>query len=536
MSDGRPAAANDRLAGLAASPRALALDAERLLKAARPADAAERIDRALAEAGTHFELLRLRGLVDLHLGQPAAAAAALQRALAARPGDALIATQLGGALAQCGDLAGAEQWFRAACAWAPGLPDAWYNLGVACLTRGAAVAAREAFERVLAIDPRQLPARLRLAEVMTTLGELAGAEAAYRAVLAGDPHSVPAWSGLAGLGMWQPEGPALDGLLELQASGRVAGAHALSLAFACARFLERAGRHAEAWSMFVHANRRKRATLHWDSGAVGALVDSILDAFDAPYEAGDDVQRGAGILFIVGMPRSGSSVLEQILSAHPHVQGAGETNAVARLLQAESQRRARVFPQWVGEAGADDWRRLGTAYLEQAGRQRGACAWYTDKTLANWQAVGAIRRMLPGARIVHCRRDPLETLWSCFKHHFAEGQGFSYDLDELVAFWRDCTRAMQAWQARHGDIIVHEHGALLADPEQAVRRLLEGCGLGFDRACLDFHANPRAVHTASAAQVRRPLQRAPASARAYAGLLSPLVERINASGEHPRFS
>lgn len=523
----------DRLFGLSAAARALAREAERLLMSARPADAAQRLERALADAGEHFELLRLRGLADLHLGRPAAAVAALQRALAARPGDALIATQLGGALAQGGDLAAAEQWFRKACAWGPDMVDPWYNLGVACATRGDAAAARDAFEHVLALDARHVPARLRMAAAMTTLGDLAAAETAYRAVLVDDAGSVPAWSGLATLGSWQPDAPALAGLLALQASGRVHGAHAISLAFASAQFLERAGRHTEALAMFIDANARKRATLHWDADVVSTLVTSILDAFATPYGADDASQGGAEIVFIVGMPRSGSTLLEQILSTHPDVHGAGETNAVARLLQAESQRRGRVFPQWVGDADSRDWQRLGQAYLDEVHGERDSRPRLIDKTLSNWQVVGAIRRMLPAARIVHCRRDPLETLWSAFKQHFAEGQWFSYDLDELVAFWADGTRAMAAWQRRHSDIVVHDHDALLADPEGSVRGLLSACGLSFDRACLDFHANPRAVHTASVAQVRRPLQRSRGAAAQYGDRLAPLVSRIAAA--HARF-
>ena len=518
----------DRLQGLDDGARALAREAERLLLSGQATEAARRLDRALGQAGAHAELLRLRGLADLYLGQPAHAVERLHRALAARPRDALIATQLGGALAQAGDGVAAETWFRSACDWAPSSVDAWYNLAVAGVQRGALVEAQDALKRVLAIDPKHAPARVRLAEASVALGHLDAAETLFTSVLDDDPASVPAWSGLAGLARWQPDAARLSTVLQLQTSGRVQGAAAISLTFAAAQFLERAGRLDEAYAMFVDANARKRATLRWDARAVTALVDAILDAFAGPVEVDDEPGRGERVVFIVGLPRSGSTLLEQMVSAHPDVHGAGETNAVARLLHEESVRRRRPFPQWVTETSIDDWRRLGHAYLAHFDH-RGGRRVLTDKTLANWQVVGAIRRMLPGAHIVHCVRDPLDTLWSAFRQLFAEGQAFSYDVDDLVAFWRDCTVAMATWKVRMPGILVHEHEALLDDPEATVRVLLGAIGLPFDRVCLDFQHNPRAVHTASAAQVRRPLQKVGGVASQYAHRLAPLSTRIDAA-------
>lgn len=522
--------AGDRLAGLSAAARALAGEATARLQDGRAADAAAILDRALVAAGEHPELLRLRALADLHLCAAPAALVRLQRARALRPGDALLATQLGGAFAQVGDMASAEACFREACTRDPRSIDAAYNLGVALAARAATSEARDAFARVLAIDARHRPARLRLAQAATDLGELDLAESSLVALVREDPESVPAWAGLAALPAWQPDAPALERLLAWQAGGRVEGAHAISLAFACARFLERADRLDAAWAMFVEANARKRATLPWNAAAVSALVDAILAAFVAPGAGVDDAARGHEAIFIVGMPRSGSTVLEQILSAHSAVAGAGETNAIARLLQDESARRRRAFPGWVAEATDADWRRLGEAYLVKAAAWRGARPRVTDKTLANWQVVGAIRRMLPGARIVHCRRDPLETAFSAFRQHFAEGQGFSYDVDALVAFQSDCARAMAHWQRAHGAaIVVHDHERLLDDAPGAIARVLTACGLAFEAACLDFQANRRAVHTASAAQVRAPLQRPRAWAARYGDLLEPLATRLAAA-------
>jgi len=228
-------------------------------------------------------------------------------------------------------------------------------------------------------------------------------------------------------------------------------------------------------------------------------------------------------VFLVGTPRSGSTLAEQILAAHPAASAGSETGFIARLLQHESKRRGALFPEWVPQATDADWKRLGAAYLERIAAKKGDASIFTDKTLTNWQTLGAIRRMLPGARIVHCRRDALETAWSCYKHNFAQDQLYSYDFAELAAYFRDEDRAMRFWAARDpGWIHEHRYEALLADPQAAVTALLAHCGLAFDPACLRFHEAGREVRTASAAQVRRPLQRDTAVARHYGALLDPL--------------
>ena len=531
MNAGRSSAnAGDRLAGLPAPLRLQVEAAMAALQAGRAADAAAGLDSILRALPAQAEVLRLRALAHLHLGEVAPAIARLQAALAARPGDGLLATQLGGAFAQAGDLAAAEHWFRQATDWTPALVDAWYNLGLALDARAATAEARGAFARVLTLQAGHVPARLRLAELDKVSGDLGAAEAAYRAVLAGDAGSIPAWVGLASLPAWRPDEAALARMLSLRDAAGLPPGHATPLAFACASMLERCGRHDEAFDAYVAANARKRCTLQWNAAAVSALVDAILAAFPADTEA-HDATRGAGVVFIVGMPRSGSSVFEHILASHPQVLGGGERNAVARLLQDESVARRQAFPQWVSAATSADWQRLGARYLADASGERAGKAVFTDKTLSNWQLVGAIRRMLPAARIVHCVRDPLETVWSCFRQNFAEGQGFSYNFDELVEFCNDCTRAMDAWQQRHpGTIHVHRHEALLDEPEATIRAALEACGLPFDEACLRFHETRRDVRTASMAQVRSPLTASGSAAARHARRLTSLSERLRPPG------
>lgn len=495
-------------------------------------EAVQPLNDALRMHPAHSDLLRLSGLLEQGRGNAANAVMLFGHLHQRHPDDATLANHLGAALALAGRIDAAIEAFRRALALDPRLLGAAYNLGRALDQRGDATAACAAFDVALRIDPRYGPARVLRAESLKKLGRLPEAQRELRDVLRGDPGALSAWVALANLRAFEPGSEDLAAIARAYANPRLDGAQRTGLGFAYGAMLEAAGRYAEAFDVLRAANSEVRRRCQWSAPAVSALIDDILAAFAAPASAGEnDATRGHGAIFLVGMPRSGSTLAEQILAAHPAVTGGGEREDIARILQQESVRRGRRFPTWVVDADVADWRRLGEDYLQRCAAWRGDRPYFTDKTLTNWQTLGAIRRMLPGARFVHCVRDPLETAWSCYKHHFGEAQYFTYDFDELAAFSHDCARAMRAWDARHpGWIHRHEHEALLAQPEAQTRALLAACGLAFDPACLRFHEVQREVHTASAAQVRQPLQRRVPLAERYGTLLDPLRRALAAAG------
>ena len=502
-------------------------EAQHALLQGRFADAEAATARALRLAPAHPELLRLAG-VALHLqGRSAQAIPCLRQAAATWPDDALIESNLGVALARTGELDAAAQAFRRSSALEPGVVDTWFNLARALELQDDSAGAEAAYAAVLELEPARHPVRVLRANALGALGRIDEAVAELRTALQAQPDSTAAWISLANLKALRADGSDSAAIARLHADETLDPPRRAALGFALAGVLETEGRHAEAFAQLAAANATRRAAVQWDAAAVTRLIDDILAAFDAP--APPPSASGADIVFFVGMPRSGSTLAEQVLAAHPQVTGGGETNLVAQVLQEESRRRGQRFPHWVAAAGADDWARLGADYLARIASMRGGRGRFTDKTLPNWQVLGAIARMLPGARIVHCVRDPLETCWSCWKHNFASAQHFTYDMDELVAFLRDSERAMRIWKERlpaRIHTLVHEE--LLAAPEDGVRALLEHCALAFDPACLRFHEAGRAVHTTSAAQVRRPLRRDTAVTAAYGALLDPLRQRLAA--------
>jgi hypothetical protein len=227
------------------------------------------------------------------------------------------------------------------------------------------------------------------------------------------------------------------------------------------------------------------------------------------------------------MPRSGSTLIEQVLASHSQVDGAGELADLPIVLTEEAQRRRKPFPDFVRELDAADWQRLGQRYLERTARWREHRPRFTDKLPGNWPYVGAIRAMLPRARIVIGRRDPVETCFSCYRQRLVNNE-YTRTFADLAATWRDFDRAATRWHALYPDYVYENiYEDLVADPETKIRELLAFCQLPFEETCLRFYENRRGVHTPSAAQVRQPLRRDTARANDYGALLDPLRSALS---------
>lgn len=517
------APAFDRAAGLSASGRRLFAQIMESIRRQRTDDA-ERLMPALAAlAPTHPEVMRLRAVLAHMRGRYADAANLLRRALQERPFDALPWNNLGSALAELGDLPSATVAFRKCAELAPQRAAPWFNLGRVLDMQGRVEEAHEALTHALQRDPGHISARVALARVLQFMGRIGEAETEYRLVLAANPGSALAWFGLSTLRTARFGADDIAAIEQVYSRSDLKPDERIAAGFALSKALEDQGRYTEAFSLLTAANSTKRRQLRWDAGAFSHYIDLIANAFtQAPATTAADGQ-GREVIFIFGMPRSGSTLVEQILAAHPEVAGANELEDLNDVLEEESKRRRSTFPSWINQARPEDWARLGNNYLERTARWRSERPIFTDKGLANWRYAAALRAMLPGARLINCRRDPIENCLACFRQSFAKELGFTYDLAELAAFWRDYDRLMRLWHQRLPDSIhdvVHER--LVADPETEIRRLLDFCGLPFDAACLRFHEVERHVRTASAAQVREPLRADTARADRYGALLDPL--------------
>ena len=405
--------------------------------------------------------------------------------------------------------------------------DTWMKLGIEFARQGSSEDALAASERILTVRPNDSVARLLRAQSRQALGEADSAASDYRALIARNQHVAKAWFGLLDI---KTVGIDPKELFALECIARKPGLpdpDRTLLAFALGKAYEDAGRYRDAFGAFARANALARTGRVWDSGAFAREVDAVRAAFDAPA-AQASPELGSEIVFLVGLPRSATTLFEQVLAAHPRVEGASELPYLKMVIDEESARRRQLFPQWVASAMPEDWQRLGNRYLQMSARWRMRRPMSTDKLPENWLLVGAALAMLPGARVIDCRRDPVETCWSCYKQLFAPGRvAFTYDLATLAEYWRGYDRLCRFWAARYPTRLrVQSYESFLAEPENEIRALLDFCGLDFDAACLRFHEARRSIRTASAAQVRQPLRRDTARTDHYGGLLAPLRDML----------
>ena len=232
----------------------------------------------------------------------------------------------------------------------------------------------------------------------------------------------------------------------------------------------------------------------------------------------------------MSLPRSGSTLVEQILVSHAEVAAGGELAALSLVLDGESRGRGLPIETWAPQATAADWTRLGRDYLARTAPLRAARPRSTDKRPGHWRYLGAIRRMLPGARILICRRDPVETALGCFVRLFAPGtQRFGYDLADIASYWRDFDATARRAIARDGAAFREQHlEALVADAEGEIRALLAFAGLAFDPRCVRFGETERAVRTQSAVQVRGGVRASRSRAACYRDRIGPLRRALEA--------
>ncbi len=508
----------------AATLDSLLEDAGLALRQHDPEQAHATLLQALKLAPDHTDAWRMLGFTHHLCGRHTESVACLRRALALDPDNAMTHMGLGIALHDRGDLDEAVSAFERACGLAPDSAACWFNLGKALKQRDDTTdRACDALERALRLDPNHTAARLTLAGVQTSLGRLDAAIGNYHQVLQRQPAHPRAWWALANAKTTPFSATDTHAIAAAMHDARTGSEEHIMLGFTLARALEDRGDYRAAFSALATANTAKRRHVDWSAAAESKHAHAIAQAFAQPAAPAADAARGHEIVFVVSLPRSGSTLVEQILASHRQVQGGGEILDLQQVLDAESAHRRAAFPQWAITASADDWARLGKAYLTRTAHWRAHKPRSTDKNLFNWKLTGAALAMLPGARFINVRRDPLETCLACYRQLFRTGNGFSYALEDLAAYWHDYDRLCRQWARQYPQRFLDlRYESLVAQPQIELKRLLDFCGLDHDSACLDFQRTERAVHTASAAQIRQPLRRDTARAERYGAALDTL--------------
>jgi len=511
-----------RLAGLPQTAIRAVVTAAQALDHGRVDEAEHHIIALLALYPAHPEILRLHAGAQRLRGDVDGAIATLRRAIASRPDDALYLSSLGSALIDGYRYDEAIDVLRQATQHDGSLSSAWYNLGLAHMRAMQVDDAASALRRALQLSPDiAISAYAMIGDMYRAEGRNDEAQAAYRDAIARQPHAGMAWWGLADLKTLRFGDDDIEKMRSALNHRAASEEDKIAIGFALAKALDERQRYAESLDAIAQANVRARKQRGWNAQAQSAWIERMLAAFTPP-PVGADADIGGEAIFIVSLPRSGSTLIEQVLASHSMVGGGGELPDVPAVLTEEANRLQKAFPDFVRTRTGQDWSRMGRRYLERTARWRQKHPRFTDKLPGNWMYAGAITAMLPSAKIVIVRRDPLETCFSCYRQRLA-GNEYTRTFADLAATWRDFDRTAKHWLAQY-PARVHEvvYETFVADPEASIRRLLDFCNLPFEENCLNFHESDRGVYTPSAAQVRQPLRRDTARAPHYGALLDPL--------------
>ena len=369
------------------------------------------------------------------------------------------------------------------------------------------------YETLLADYPSQPKGWMSYGHALKTVGRQPDSIGAYRRALEQAPHLGEAWWSLANLKTFRFEAEDLDAMRGQLARDDIAAEDRFHLHFALGKALEDAGDYAASFEHYRLGNALRKESLDYQADETHAHVVRSKALFTRAFFA---AREGYGDpapdpIFILGLPRSGSTLVEQILSSHSQIEGTMELPdmpALAKRLGGRTRRgEESLYPEVLAQLDAGACQALGAEYLDRTrGQRKLGRAFFIDKMPNNFAHVGLIHLILPRARIIDTRRHPLGGGFSAFKQHFARGQGFTYDLTDLGRYYADYVELMAHFDAvLPGRVHRVIYEAMIADPEAQVRALLDYCGLPFEAACLKFYENDRAVRTASSEQVRRPI-------------------------------
>lgn len=504
-----------------------------LQQAGRLSEAEALYEQILSLQPNHAETLYYSGVLCRQLGMREKALEKFNRALASKPELITAYDAKINVLLALGKKAEAVATWRQLLALQPA--DSWTlnKYGVFLYELGRLDEALAAFKKAVSIKPDYATAHHNLGNVLRELGRLNDAIASFKKALSLKSDYVEAIRMLSLMEQHTEINDDIRSYEKMYTNGNLVDAKKIDLGFALGKIYEDLNDYDKAFVFLLEANRLKRRSYRYSVRTDYDLFERFKSTFSTEFFSS---RRGWGNkdrtpLFIVGMPRSGSTLIEQILASHPQVFGAGEVSILSRIIYEASLRmRTKQVPECLGDLDEKTLAGLGTEYIEKVREYSADAKYITDKNLFNFLHVGLIKAILPNATIIHAIRDPMDNCLSIFKNYFINNKTckFAYDLTELGQYYRLYHDLMKYWEKiLPGFMHTVKYEELVSDPEPQVRSLLECCGLSWDEDCLSFYEKKRTVSTTSFMQVRKPIYKdSVALWRRYEKHLAPLRKAL----------
>jgi tetratricopeptide (TPR) repeat protein len=501
----------------------------------RSEEAITHFERAIAIRPSYAEAYNNLGNVLGTLRCHHEAIAYHEKALAIRPAYVDAHYSLGNAFGALGRHEEAAAHYRNALAVDPNNADIHNTFGNLLFILGHVQEALAHCEKAIAINPEHVGAHNNLGLALRALGRLDEASRAFEKTIALAPRKAGGYLSLATSRRLDAADPHFAAMMELARDmASLDVEDQIGLHFALGKLFADLGDSQQSFAHLLQGNSLKRQQIVFDEAKILERFDRIRAIFTAELMRG---ARGHGDpsslpVFIIGMPRSGTTLVEQILASHPQVFGAGELREFGSLASSMCGATGGEFPETVPTLTDGQLRELGANYVQAIRRMAPAAQRITDKMPANFAYAGLIHLALPNARIIHTRRDPFDTALSCFSILFAFGQDHTYDLAELGRYYRAYQRLIEHWGEvlPNGAMLEVQYEEVVDDLEAQARRIVAHCGLEWDDACLAFYKTERPVRTASVTQVRQPIYRSSVGrSRTYEDLLQPFVQALEGS-------
>ena len=506
--------------------------AAELEKQEKFAEAEKIYRRILTRHPDNVTAMRLWARLGVREKRHAEAEVLLQQAVKVAPGFSGAWSDLCGAQLEQEKYDSAAESARQLARLKPNSAEGHVWLAAVTAAEGDHAGAVRHYDRALEVEPDHSGAMCGKGNALRTIGDQEGAIAAYRSSIEARPLYAEAYWSLANLKTFRFEEREVQAMLALLDDDRITPDGQVQLNNALGLEFEAREDYRKAFEFFDHGCMVRREQEFYDRVENEERTDLAIEAFSRQF-LGDNAGHGCpdpAPIFIVGLPRSGSTLLEQVLSSHSRVDGTHELPDLGRIVRSRPvlvDPPAR-YPASVVNLDASEFRQMGVDYIERSRRHRAEAPLFTDKNPNNFVHVGLLHLMLPNAKIVNARRHPLDSCFGSYKQLFAAGQPFTYDLVELGEYYLQYQRLMDHWhRVLPGKVLDVQYEAVVGDLEGQVRRILDHCGLEFEESCLRFHETERSVKSASSEQVRRPIYSSSVNLwRRYEQHLGPLIETL----------